>query len=292
MAPHWAIVAGWVFLGLGFASAVTILVDEFLLGHRPQMWIMNLVHPITALYWGPVWVWAYYTRGRSASRKVMQSEAERLARERADVRALRESGQSTEDRDLRPWHVANADSHCGAGCTLGDITGEWIVFALGPLLIAGTTLWPELILDFALAWTFGIVFQYFTIVPMREDIGRLQGLWLAIRADTLSILAFQVGLFAWMIVSARMIWQPPLHIDTPTHWWMMQIGMILGFLTAYPVNRWLVKNGWKEKMDDRVHLAEMIEQQHEQDGAASEKWRRHPARQPSAGAAVAEQRRR
>lgn len=30
---------------------------------------------------------------------------------------------------------------------------------------------------------------------MREDIGRLQGNWAAIKADTLSIISFQLGLF-------------------------------------------------------------------------------------------------
>ncbi len=29
---------------------------------------------------------------------------------------------------------------------------------------------------------------------------------------------------------------------------MMQVGMILGFLTAYPVNWWLVRSGIKEQM--------------------------------------------
>jgi hypothetical protein len=251
---------------MGFASALVILADEVLLGHRQQMWIMNLVHPITALYWGPVWLWAYFRNGRRSSQKVMAAEARRLAREGADVDRLQKEGRSTDDRHLRRWHVANADSHCGAGCTLGDITGEWIVFALG-WTIAGATLWPEILLDFPLAWTFGIVFQYFTIVPMRRDVGRLEGLWLAIRADTLSILAFQLGLFGWMILSAEVIWQPPLGIDTAAHWWMMQVGMILGFFTAYPVNRWLVKRGWKEKMDHRTHLAEMVEQV---DGAGRE----------------------
>jgi hypothetical protein len=41
---------------------------------------------------------------------------------------------------------------------------------------------------------------------------------------------------------------------------MMQVGMILGFVTAYPANRWLVKRGWKEKMDHRTHLADTVEQ--------------------------------
>ena len=29
---------------------------------------------------------------------------------------------------------------------------------------------------------------------------------------------------------------------------MMQIGMIVGFFTSYPVNIFLLKTGWKEKM--------------------------------------------
>jgi hypothetical protein len=34
----------------------------------------------------------------------------------------------------------------------------------------------------------------------------------------------------------------------PSYWFMMQIGMSLGFLTAYPMNWWLLKSGIKEKM--------------------------------------------
>ena len=175
---------------------------------------------------------------------------------------LRHAGESVDDRHLGRRHVASAVSHCGAGCTLGDIGGEWIVWALGPWTIgAAGTLVPELILDFVLAWSLGIVFQYFTIVPMRDDVGRLEGLWLAVRADTLSILSFQIGLFGWMALSHEVIWRPPLAIDTPGHWLMMQVGMILGFLTSWPVNRVLLKKGWKEKMDPRAHLGELLDEQ-------------------------------
>jgi apolipoprotein N-acyltransferase len=53
-----------------------------------------------------------------------------------------------------------------AGCTL-DIIAEWVVFAFG-WTIAGSKLWPEYILDFSFAYVLGIVFQYFTVVPMRK----------------------------------------------------------------------------------------------------------------------------
>lgn len=259
MPPGWAETVGWISLGFGFASALIILADEFLLGHRQHMAIMNLVHPITALYWGPVWLWAYFTRGRKSSVKVIQARAHQLVGQGADPRPLKEQGESVEK--IRPWNTANAVSHCGAGCTLGDIGGEWIVWALGPWMLGVTgTLGPELVLDFVLAWTLGVVFQYFTIVPMRENVGKLEGVWQAIRVDTLSIVCFQLGLFGWMALSHELIWSPPLHISTSAHWWMMQVGMVVGFFTAWPVNRWLIRKGWKEKMDHRKHLAMKLEQ--------------------------------
>ncbi len=272
MEPQWVTVVGWIGLALGFGSALVILVDEFLLGHRQHMWVMNLVHPITALYWGPVWLWAYFRNGRKSAGDLMEREARRLAAEGVDVEELRRKGDSTDPEDLRPWHIANAVSHCGAGCTLGDIAGEWILFALfaSPVLgITGTFGW-EVIVDFALAWTFGIVFQYFTIVPMRDDLGKLAGVWQAIKVDTLSIVAFQVGLFGWMALSHFVLFQPPMKVDTSGHWFSMQIGMIVGFFTAWPVNRWLVRSGIKEKMDRRTHLTMLVEQLRERqadDGA-------------------------
>jgi Domain of unknown function (DUF4396) len=86
-----------------------------------------------------------------------------------------------------------AATHCGAGCTLGDIIGEWLVFALA-LTIVGSSLWSEYILDFVLAYLLGIVFQYFSSAPMRQ-LSFGEGISAAIKADTLSSIAFQVGLF-------------------------------------------------------------------------------------------------
>lgn len=214
------LVVGWTALAIAFASALTILWDIYGRGNRQQMAIMEAVYPITALYWGPVAVYFYFTRER----------------ERGDW-----------------WPVAKGVGHCGAGCTLGDIAGEWIVYLTAwsiPLFGAedADVLLAMYVADFTLAWTFGIFFQYFSIVPMREDVGRLQGIWLAIKADTLSIVAFQLGLFAFMALYHLVLWQPPLSTASPTYWFMMQIGMIVGYFTAWPVNVWLIERGIKEKM--------------------------------------------
>jgi uncharacterized protein DUF4396 len=40
-----------------------------------------------------------------------------------------------------------------------------------------------------------------------------------------------------------------LEIDSPEFWFMMQIAMIAGFLTSYPVNRRLLHTGSKKDLD-------------------------------------------
>lgn len=216
------IVIGWVAVATALACAAAILWDILVRGHRQQMAVMNWVWPITALYWGPVALWGYFVRDRR-------------------------------DDDVEWWSTAKAVSHCGAGCTLGDIIGEWIVYLTAwtiPIFAAeaANSLMAMFVADFVLAWTLGIIFQYFSIVPMRDDIGRLEGIWAAIKADTLSIVSFQVGLFGYMALYHLVFWDPPLSVASPGYWFMMQIGMIVGFFTAWPVNVWLVRKGFKESM--------------------------------------------
>ena len=146
------------------------------------------------------------------------------------------------------WQVSLSDSHCGAGCALGDVAGEWTVWATVWMIGSTGALGPEYILDLPLAWIFGILFQYFVIAPLRGQIGRLAPLGDAIKSDTLSVLSFEVGLFGWMALVHYVIWKPPLPIDSSSYWFMMQTGMLLGFLTSWPVNRWLLRRGIKEPM--------------------------------------------
>jgi hypothetical protein len=221
-----------VALGLGFASALVIVVDIVVLGNRQHMAIMDLAFPLTALYMGPIALWAYFARGRQMSRKRMHMHA---------------GGMNEAARDS-PWQVSLSATHCGAGCALGDIAGEWIVWASGWMIASTAELGPEFILDLPLAWTFGILFQYFAIAPVRDQVGQLAPLGDAIKSDTLSVLSFEVGLFGWMALAHYVMWEPPLPIDSSSHWFMMQIGMVIGFVTSWPVNRWLLRHGIKEPM--------------------------------------------
>ena len=82
----------------------------------------------------------------------------------------------------------------------------------------GSTLWASYAIDLAAAWTLGIVFQYFSIKPMRK-LTAGAALVAAIKADTLSIVAFQVGMYGWMAVVYFVLFPGP-HLTPfePVYW--------------------------------------------------------------------------
>jgi hypothetical protein len=248
--PDWLVWLSAASLAIAAISAAAILYD--LVVHRRQMMaIMKWVWPITGLYFGPVAVWAYWTLGLAGEDGRQQAEQEdpgaRL-RQQPRRRGDRQEQRGGTDEQRQPfWQlVFKGVTHCGAGCTLGDILAEWAVFFLGAT-IAGIALWPEYIGDYLLAYTLGIVFQYFAVAPMR-GLGLRDGIVAAIKADTLSLTAFEVGLFGWMALVSFVFFDHNLHPDSPVYWFMMQIGMVVGFATSYPMNWWLIKQNLKEAM--------------------------------------------
>ena len=227
-------IIAWMSLGIALLCALVIAYDE--IRHPQTMWIMNIVWPVTALYFSVFALWAYFRFGT----EMQKMPAESIAGHPHDHnRQGRNEPTSAE--------IGISDSHCGAGCTIGDIVAGFVLFALGWTLF-GKPLFAQYAGDLLLAWLLGIIFQYFTLMPMRQ-LSTMQGLLAAIKADTLSILAFEIGLFAWMALTAFVFFPSPhLRVTGPDYWFMMQIGMILGYATSYPMNRWLIKAGWKQAM--------------------------------------------
>jgi hypothetical protein len=230
MAPSWLTGLAWFALALGFACAGWLLYDIYGRGHRQPMRVMEAVWPITALYFGPAAVWGYRRFGRPASPRWQSNHHRAAAPEQPK------------------WAGVAVDvSHCGAGCTLGDIIAEFAVFGLGAT-IAGTALFPEYIGDYLAAVALGVVFQYFAIAPMRGLPFR-KGIAAALKADIVSLSAFEVGLFGWMALMHFVLFPGPhLHPDAAAYWFLMQVGMIAGFFTAWPANVWLIRHGIKEPM--------------------------------------------
>lgn len=239
MVPPWLHALAIASLTIAMISAARLAFD--LMRHPQKMWIMNVVWPVTALYFGPLTLWLYDRYGRlSAKDAPSRGDEEAATAEQDPIR-------KAEVRTGKPFWaiIALGVTHCGAGCTLGDIIAECGLFFTGTML-AGSQLDTFLVGDYMMAYALGIAFQYFTIAPMR-GISGVKGIWAAVKADTLSLTAFEVGLFAWMWAMS-VVFKPELKPDEPTYWFNMQIGMVLGFLTAYPMNWWLTKAGLKEAM--------------------------------------------
>lgn len=231
--PAWLTLLSSVSLAVAAICAAIVLVD---VARRPlKMAVMNLVWPLATLFGSLAWLAMFRTWARSP---------------RPD--------SDSEDKTPFPISVAKGASHCGAGCTLGDIIAEWSAFfvpsiavALGWKSLFGEKMFAVWILDFLVAFAIGIAFQYFAIKPMR-DLSVGAGIKQALKADIASITSWQVGMYGGM-AAIQFAWFRPRYgmiapVNSPEFWFAMQLAMLAGFCTAYPVNWMLIRAGVKEAM--------------------------------------------
>ena len=174
----------WVSLIAAFGCALIIGIDEA--RHPQKMLIMNLVWPITALYLSVFALWVYFRIGRPMGRGAM-GKTSHMNMEHAAEQQDRAGADPSRHQPLR------------SGCTLGDVIAEFSVMGLG-LSLFGSPLYASFAADLFLAWLLGIAFQYFSIKPMR-NLSASEALVAALKADTLSIIAYEIGLFGWMALT-------------------------------------------------------------------------------------------
>jgi hypothetical protein len=225
VAPTWLHVAAITSLTVAVLCAATILWD--VRRYPPRMAVMAWVWPITALYLGPFGLAFYWRVGR-----------------RTSARYVDEHGEEHFPHWVR---VGVSSTHCGGGCTLGDLVAETIIFTLG-LTLFGTALFASYGLDYTFALAFGIAFQFAAIrgmtrLPFRTTLAK------AAKADVWSLTAFEVGLFTWMALVFLVFFPDPhLEPNEPSYWFLMQVGMAIGLATSYPMNELLIRKGIKEAM--------------------------------------------
>ncbi len=229
---------------LGLICAIAVLIDVL---RRPQrMAIMNIVWPICALFGTVFLLWLYFRYGRETG--------DQSGHRKQEGKQAQMPGMS----QPYPIIVAKGTLHCGSGCTIGDIVAEWLAFAAPGVAIAFG--WQSLfdektyavwVLDFIVAFGFGIIFQYFAIVPMRK-LSPGKGIIAALKADTLSLAAWQLGMYGAMAALQFVLFKRHFGAQAPVNsvefWGAMQLAMIAGFVTSYPMNWWLIGSGIKERM--------------------------------------------
>lgn len=245
--PHALHVFAILSLLTGAVCALIIAFDER--GRQQHMWIMNVVWPVCALFGGLLVLCMYLRFGRGS---------------RHSNHASHNHHDHHDDHDHHemaspfPVSVAKSSLHCGGGCTLGDIIAEWLAFLVPSIAVVFGWHWifaekifAVWVLDFVLAFGFGVAFQYFAIKPMR-DITVREGIVQALKADAASLISWQVGMYGFMAIAHFRLFPKVIGSELTTNsvefWFMMQIAMLSGFVTSYPVNWLLLRMGVKDAM--------------------------------------------
>lgn len=128
--------------------------------------------------------------------------------------------------------AASATLHCLTGCAIGEIAGMLIGIELG--LSNGTTIILATVLAFLSGYTLS------TLPLLKTGLSFFAALSLVFAADTLSILTMEVvdNLVMYVIPGAM-----NAGLFDVLFWISMVLSLAAAFAAAFPVNRYLLKQG-------------------------------------------------
>lgn|SRR5699024_519404 len=230
----WLEVISWIAIVIGILQVLLITIDVIRYPQR-MMPIMNIVWPLTGLYFPIIGIWAYYKMGRDKEQANHKMDGKH-----------HNHGHSNHQKKPFWQSVFVSTTHCSSGCSLGDMIGAPLVFYTG-FLIAGSMLLTDYVVEFILAYIFGIAFQYYGMGFQKHNQPG-KALKDAIKADTWALICFEIGMFGWMALAYYVFFVEMPEPNTVVFWFMMQLAMMLGFCTSYPANWVLVKKGIKHAM--------------------------------------------
>ncbi|GGK18937.1 membrane protein [Deinococcus malanensis] len=208
MLPAWWTPAAWIYLITSGISASFLAYDIYGRRQHPQIPAMKPVWPVSALFLGPLAILLYARWGRE------RRPAEGPARHSSMTRIL---------LALLPGAAASTVAH---------LIGVPLVFSAG-WTIAGEALWAVALFILILATL--MLFMFEAAAASGERAHRLATLFLG---AFVTVLAFDVGMVGWMLyLHGTGLMQPITDVVFTAQ---MQVGMLLGMLTAFPVASWLI----------------------------------------------------
>jgi uncharacterized protein DUF4396 len=140
------------------------------------------------------------------------------------------------------WRQAlGSTMHCVAGDGVGIIAGALLSSAFGIAGLAEVAL--EYVLGFAFGWT---IFQALFMRDMSGGSYR-RALADTFRSELLSMNLLMAGMVPTVMALRAYI---PSAADplSPSFWFVMSMGLLVGFIVAYPMNWWLVAHHLKHGM--------------------------------------------
>ena len=126
----------------------------------------------------------------------------------------------------------SATTHCLTGCAIGEVLGMVIATALGWGNAASIAISVVLAFFFGYALTLGPVLR--AGVPLRR------ALPLAFASDTASITVMEIVDNAFILLVPGAI---DAGLGQALFWWSLGLSLVIAFVLAFPLNRWLIARG-------------------------------------------------
>ena len=159
------------------------------------------------------------------------------------ILGCREPLPGTHEQYVRArWRqVLGSTMHCVAGDGVGILAGAAISSFFG--LHRASEVLLEYVLGFAFGWT---IFQSLFMRDMAGGSYK-RALGSTFVAELLSMNLLMAGMIPTMMI-LRAVLAPAAGPNAAAFWFVMSMALLVGFITAYPMNWWLVSNGLKHGM--------------------------------------------
>lgn len=154
-----------------------------------------------------------------------------------------DAGQHAHHAGPATWRTAaQATLHCLTGCAIGEVLGMIIGTATGLHNVA------TVVLSVALAFVFGYALTMRGVLRAGLPVGR--AVRVALASDTVSILVMEIIDNATILVIPGAI---DAGLATVTFWLSLAVSLLLAFVVALPVNRWMISRGRGHAVAHQYH---------------------------------------
>ena len=206
----------WLWFGLTALSVAYVAWDLFT--RTPEMKVMKWGWVLVTVYTGPIGLLIYWF-------------------------SCREPSPGTHEAFIAPlWKQAVGSTiHCAAGDATGIIVAAAITGYFG--LRMGQDIWVE----YAAGFAFGLLI--FQALFMKDMMGVSYGAAVveSFLPEWMSMNAMMAGMLPTMVILMSRDMRA-MQATSPWFWASMSAATLVGVVTAYPVNYWLVKNKLKHGM--------------------------------------------
>ena len=126
----------------------------------------------------------------------------------------------------------SATTHCLTGCAIGEVLGMVLAAAFGWGNVVSIVVAVVLAFFFGYSLTLGPV--------LRADVPLRRAIPLALASDTASISVMELVDNAFILLVPGAI---DAELGDALFWWSLGVSLLIAFVFAFPLNRWLIARG-------------------------------------------------